>query len=105
MPGRNEIENSSTPRFAGYELECGVGYKKSWANLILAPYIRGHILKQEVKKNLARRKVRPPFLVKFHGESNGDSLDALKRCCDPETAHKGLIGEKSKIYNLNWEIS
>ena len=32
--------------------------------------------------------------VKFNGKSNGDSLDALKRCSDPEIGHKGLIGAK-----------
>ena len=41
------------------------------------------------------------FVVKFNGKSNGDSLDALKRCSDPEIGHKGLIGaeisKKSKI--------
>ena len=42
------------------------------------------------------------FVVKFHGKSNGDSLDALKRCFDPEMAHKGLIG--AKIKNLQYEL-
>ena len=35
------------------------------------------------------------FEVKFHGESNGDSLDAIKRFFDPEMAHEGLIGAKT----------
>ena len=34
------------------------------------------------------------FVVKFHVESDGDSLDALKRRFDPKMAHKGLIGAK-----------
>ena len=29
------------------------------------------------------------FNVKFYGESNGDSLDALKRCLDTEMDHEG----------------
>ena len=40
------------------------------------------------------------FVVKFHGESNGDSLDALKRCFDPEMAHKGLIGAKIEKFKI-----
>ena len=28
--------------------------------------------------------------IKFHIGSNGDSLDDLKRCLDPEMGHKGL---------------
>ena len=35
------------------------------------------------------------FQVKFHGESNGGSLDALKQCIEPKMAHKGLIGAKN----------
>ena len=33
-------------------------------------------------------------VVKFNGKSNGDSLDALKQCSDPEIGRKGLIGAK-----------
>ena len=40
------------------------------------------------------------FVVKFHGESNGDSLDALKRCFDPEMALKGLIGAKIQKFTI-----
>ena len=41
------------------------------------------------------------FQVKFHCESNGDSLDALKQCLDSEMGHKGLIKAKNrKILNL-----
>ena len=29
--------------------------------------------------------------VEFHGESNVDSLDALKRCLDSKMAHRGII--------------
>ena len=33
---------------------------------------------------------------KFHGKSNGHSIEALKRCLDPEMGHKSLIwGQKS----------
>ena len=40
-------------------------------------------------------------VVKFYGKSNGDSLDALKRCSDPEIGHKGLIGVKiSKKFKI-----
>ena len=42
-------------------------------------------------------------VVKFNGKSNGDSLDALKRCSDPEMliGHKGLIGAKiSKKFKI-----
>ena len=36
--------------------------------------------------------------IKFHIGSNGDSLDDLKRCLDPEMGNKGLLwGQKSKI--------
>ena len=42
------------------------------------------------------------FKVKFHGESNGGSLDALKRCLNPEIGLEGLIGaKKCKIWNLS----
>ena len=33
-------------------------------------------------------------MVKFHGESNGNSLDILKRCSDLEMGHEGVIGAK-----------
>ena len=33
-------------------------------------------------------------LVKFYGKSNGDNLDALKRCSDLEMGHEGVIGAK-----------
>ena len=39
---------------------------------------------------------------KFRGESNGDRIDALKRCLDPEMAHNDLMwGQSSK--NLKFE--
>ena len=41
-----------------------------------------------------------PFEAKFHGESNGDSLDALKWCFDPKMAHKGLIGAKIEKFTI-----
>ena len=44
------------------------------------------------------------FLVKFHGESNGDSLDALKRCFDPKIAHEGLIDAMPEFKNLQFEL-
>ena len=40
-------------------------------------------------------KIDHHFKVKFHGESNDGSLDALARCLDPEMAHKDLIGAKN----------
>ena len=46
-------------------------------------------------KNWARGKGSPPIQVKFHGESNGDSLDALKRRLDRQMAHEDLIGAKN----------
>ena len=39
--------------------------------------------------------------VKFRGESNGDSLDPLKRCLDPEMANNGLMWAKNRK-NLNF---
>ena len=39
-------------------------------------------------------------MVKYHGESNGDSFDALKRCFDPEMALKGLIGAKIQKFTI-----
>ena len=41
-------------------------------------------------------------MVKFHGQSIGDSIDALKRCVDPELAYKGLIG--AKIEHLKFKL-
>ena len=43
-------------------------------------------LKFELGEKLDNR-----FRVKFHGESSGDSLNALIRCLDSEMGHKGLI--------------
>ena len=43
------------------------------------------ILKFELGEKLDRH-----FKVKFHRESNGDSLDDLKRFLDTEMGHKGL---------------
>ena len=47
--------------------------------------------------------------VKFYGKSNGDSLDALKRCLDPEMGHRSLVyGQKSinsKFPHLHGNIS
>ena len=43
------------------------------------------------------------FQETFHGKSNSDSLDALKRFLDPEIGHKGLIGAKNP--NLSLEKS
>ena len=40
-------------------------------------------------------KLGHQFKVKFHGELNGNSLDALKRCSDPEMGHRSLVyGQK-----------
>ena len=41
--------------------------------------------------------------VKFRVESNGDSLDPLKRCLDPEMANNGLMWAKNieKILNFS----
>ena len=53
-------------------------------------------LKFELGEKLGHHTV-----VKFYGKSNGDSLDALKRCSDPEIGHKGLIGAKiSKKFKI-----
>ena len=40
-------------------------------------------LKFELRENLDHY-----FKVKFCGKSNGDSVDTLKRCLDPEMARK-----------------
>ena len=50
----------------------------------------------EILKFELGEKLDHHFRVKFHGESNGDSLDALKRCLDPEMGHKGLIGARNR---------
>ena len=68
--------------------------------------IRGQ-KKFEIYKIWARRKVRIEkfyvwvrrksyhyFQAKFRGKSKGDSLDALKRCLDPEMANNDLIWAK-----------
>ena len=35
-------------------------------------------------------------MVKFHRQSNGDCLEALKRCLDPKMGHRSLVyGQKS----------
>ena len=39
----------------------------------------------------ARRKVRPPFSDRISRESNGDNLNVLKRCLDPEMDREGPI--------------
>ena len=41
-------------------------------------------------------KLNHQIKVKLHGKSNGDSLDAVRRCLDPKIAHRGLIGAKIK---------
>ena len=43
------------------------------------------------------------FKAKFNGKSNGDGLDALKRCLNPKMYHRGLIGVK-KSKNLKFEL-
>ena len=55
------------------------------------------------KQKILPRKSNTIVLVKFHGKSNGVSLDALKRCLDPEMAHKGLIGDRNKKSNSELE--
>ena len=49
------------------------------------------------------------YAVKCHGELNGDSLEALKRCLDPEMGHRSLVhGQKStnsKFPHLHGNIS
>ena len=56
-----------------------------------------------------REKLDYHFKVKFHGESNGDSLEALKRCLDPEMGDRSLVyGQKSissKFPHLHGNIS
>ena len=53
-------------------------------------------LKFELGEKLDHR-----FQVRFYGKSNGDSLDALKRCSDPELCHKGQMwGQKSPNLKL-----
>ena len=51
------------------------------------------------QKNLPR-KSNTIVLGKFHDKLNGDSLDALKRCLDPEMVHKGLIGAKIQKFTI-----
>ena len=64
--------------------------------------MRGHkkleILKFELGEKLDRH-----FKAKFHGESNGDSLDALKRCLDPELGHQSLIWDQESP-NLKFNL-
>ena len=50
-------------------------------------------LKSELRE---REKLEHHFEIKFHIKSNGDSLDALKQCLDPEMGHNGLIGAKNR---------
>ena len=37
------------------------------------------------------------YEVKFHGESNGDSLEALKRYIDPKIGHRSLVYGQTSI--------
>ena len=48
------------------------------------------------KQKILPRKSNTIVLGKFHDKLNGDSLDALKRCLDPEMAHKALLGTEIK---------
>ena len=50
---------------------------------------------ENLKRELGE-KLDHQIREKFYGESNGDSLDALKRCLDPKMAYRGLIGAKIK---------
>ena len=43
-----------------------------------------------------REKLDHHFKVKFHSESNSDSLNALKRCLDPEMDHEGPIWDQNR---------
>ena len=49
-------------------------------------------------------KIDHHYKIKFHGESIGNSLDALKRCLDRKMAHKGLIGAKNLKYELGEKL-
>ena len=42
------------------------------------------------------------FTVQFHGESNGDSIEALTRCLNPKLGHNGQMrGQKSPNLKFN----
>ena len=41
-------------------------------------------------------KLDHDFKLTFHGKSNYDSLNALKRCLGTEMAHKGLVWAKNR---------
>ena len=45
-----------------------------------------------------RKKLYRHFGVKSHGKSIGDSLEALKRCLDPEMGHKSLMWAKNRKF-------
>ena len=56
-----------------------------------------------------REKLGHHTVVKFNGKSYGDSLEAVKRCLDPEMDHRSLVyGQKpinSKFPHLHGNIS
>ena len=45
--------------------------------------------KIEILKFETEEKLDHHFYVKFHGESNGDGLEAQKPCLGPKKAHRG----------------
>ena len=57
------------------------------------------LLEPKYQKNLKfelGEKLEHRFMVKFHRQSNGDCLEALKRCLDPKMGHRSLVyGQKS----------
>ena len=58
--------------------------------------------KIENLKSELRGKLNHQYKAKCHDESNGDSLDALKQCFDPEVGHidKGLVGAKYREFKI-----
>ena len=41
--------------------------------------------------------------VKFHGKSNGDSLESVRRCLDPEMGHRSLVYGQKSINSKFWQ--
>ena len=55
----------------------------------------------EYLKSELGEKLDHQIKVKLHGKSNGDGLDAVKRCLDPEMDHEGPFGAKIEIFSLD----
>ena len=61
---------------------------------------------RSIKKNLKfelGEQLDHRYSVKFHGSSNGDSLEALKRCSDPEMGHRSLVYGQKSINSKFWQ--